>query len=324
MITVIGATGQLGSAVVRRLLSQGESVTALVRDQERAAYLERERVRLVPGDLREPATLPAAVDGADVVIATANSVSPRPGDDPGVDEYGYRYLVHACETAGVGRFVYASSPSAGALDDAVMVTRAKRRTEQLLQDSSMSYAVLRLAPFTDVWLALVGSSVPLRGEEHSSLRRPYPFLQRYRALTGRLVEDRGIMLVPGPADAPNAFLTVADAAALLAASARSPLVDRAVVEVGGPEVLTWRDVARTFERVLGRPVRVVTTPAAAFAVVQAVLSPFAPSASTVMGLNRLMGTVTTPWDCGLAKDLGVWPLTTVEEYLGAKAALPDR
>ena len=88
-------------------------------------------------------------------------------------------------------------------------------------------------------------------------------------------------------------------------------------------MLTWTDVARIFGEVLGRPVRIRTTPVAVFMAGQRLLAGVAPSASNVMGLNRLLATSETPWDTtDAARRLGVHPLTTVEQVLREKAALP--
>ena len=74
---------------------------------------------------------------------------------------------------------------------------------------------------------------------------------------------------------------------------------------------------------LGRRVRVVSQPAAAFAIAQRVFSPVAPSLAGVMGLNRLMATSQSDWDTTAAADrLGLGPRRTVEVILREKAALP--
>lgn len=95
------------------------------------------------------------------------------------------------------------------------------------------------------------------------------------------------------------------------------------LDVGGPEVLTWTDVARIFADVLGRPVRIRTTPVAVFTAGQRVLARVAPSASNVMGVNRLLATAETPWDTSeVTRRLGVHPLLTVGQVPREKAALP--
>jgi len=167
----------------------------------------------------------------------------------------------------------------------------------------------------------VGSAVPDRGEVNSTLHRPYPFLARFRRATGRSVEDRGRLVLPGPADRRQAFLSVHDAADVLVAGIDAPLTG--VVDVGGPEVLSWTEVAAEFQRVLGRPVRVVSLPAGAFRAARAALAPVAPSVANIMGLNLLMATSETDWDTTATTDaLGVGPLRTVRQVLAEKAALP--
>jgi uncharacterized protein YbjT (DUF2867 family) len=234
---------------------------------------------------------------------------------------GYAELISRARAAGVERFVYASVPDTP-LDAVVPMIRDKRRVEELLAASGMSYAAVRMPPFIEVWLALVGSSLPLRGETRATVQRPYGFLRRFRGVTGRSVEHRGVMVLPGPASTRNAFISVHDAARVMVAAVDA--VDLSgPVDVGGPEVLTWTDVARIFGDVLGRPVRIRSTPEAGFALAQRALARVAPSASNIMGLNRLLATSETPWDTSeVTRRLGVHPLRTVEQVLREKAALP--
>jgi uncharacterized protein YbjT (DUF2867 family) len=322
MILVVGSTGQLGSLVVQELRQNGSQVRAMVRDPAAAQDLAGTGAELVHADLRRAETLDAALAGVETVVATANVVAPtRSGDTSAALDAGYVDLVLRARKLGVRRFVLASVPST-ALDDAVPIARGKRRLEQLVAESGMSYASLRMPPFTEVWLAIVGSSLPLRGEQRATLERGYAFLRRFRRLTGRTVEQHGLMLVPGPASARNAFLSVHDAARLIAAAVHADAVS-GCVDVGGPEILSWHDVADVYREVLGRPVRVVGTPAAVFAGGQRLLAPFAPSASDILALQRLIGRTETPWETREVADrLGVSDLRTVGQVLREKAGLP--
>jgi hypothetical protein len=90
-----------------------------------------------------------------------------------------------------------------------------------------------------------------------------------------------------------------------------------------PEALSWTEVARIYERVLGRRVRVVSQPTAAFAVLWRVLAPVAPSLACTMALHRLIATSETDWDTAdSARRLGRGALRMVEAVLHEKAALP--
>jgi uncharacterized protein YbjT (DUF2867 family) len=322
MILVVGATGQLGSLVVERLREAGTAVRAMVRDPGTAQDIAATGAELVTADLRHEATLDAALDGIETVVATANVVAPtRPGDTTAALDAGYRALVARATDRGVRRFLLASIP-VSAVDGQVPVARGKRQLEGLLADSGLSYAAIRFPPFIEVWLALVGSALPLDGESRPTLERPYGFLRTFRRLTGRTVERHGVMLVPGRASARNAFISVRDVARLMAAAVDEGTVS-GCVEIGGPEILSWQDVAAIFGRVLDRRVRVIGTPAAAFAVPQRLLAPLAPSVSDILGLNRFMAASETPWETAdVADRLGVTGMRTVEQVLREKAALP--
>jgi uncharacterized protein YbjT (DUF2867 family) len=322
VILVVGATGQVGSLVVRQLRAGGAPVRALVRDPSSAADIAATGAELAVADLSHPGTLDAALEGVTAIVATANAVAPiSVGDGAAAVDAGYAELVWRAKRSGVSRFVLASVPETP-LDVRVPVARSKRRTEQLLTRSGLDWLSLRMPPFSEVWLALVGSELPLRGEDRSTLGRAYPTLRRLRRITGRTVERHGVMVVPGPPSARQAFLSVHDAARGLAAAVR-PGCGSGPVDLGGPESLSWTDVARIYERVLGRRVRVVSQPAGAFVVLQTAFTPVAPSLAGVMGLNRLIATSETDWDTSdTAQRLGLHTRKTVEQILREKAALP--
>jgi nucleoside-diphosphate-sugar epimerase len=70
-IFVTGATGYVGSAVCRTLLSKGFEVSGLARSEEASASLQAAGVKPVPGDLSTPQVLAAAARKADGTIHTA-------------------------------------------------------------------------------------------------------------------------------------------------------------------------------------------------------------------------------------------------------------
>ena len=77
MILLTGATGTVGSALLRRLVAAGESVRCLVRDPTRLGA-ERVRVQLALGDLGDPGSFRNAVRGVDTVIHLAASIRDQP------------------------------------------------------------------------------------------------------------------------------------------------------------------------------------------------------------------------------------------------------
>jgi uncharacterized protein YbjT (DUF2867 family) len=321
VILVVGATGQLGSLIVGELGRQGRAVRAMVRPPDLGRDLVEAGAELVEADLLRPETLDEALHGVRAVVATANVVAPvHRGDTHEALAHGYTDLITRARNAGVERFVYASVPETP-LDHVVPLARAKRAVEQELAASGMSTVSVRMPPFMEVWLALVGSELPLRGEPRATLTRPYRLLRTFRGVTGQTIERRGLLMPPGSAETRNAFLSVHDAARIMTALVDTD--DEGPLDVGGPEILTWTDVARIYSDVLGRPVRVRPTPVALYSTAQRALGRVAPSAATVMGLNRLIATTETPWDTSqVTRRLGVQPLRTVEQVLREKAALP--
>jgi uncharacterized protein YbjT (DUF2867 family) len=95
----------------------------------------------------------------------------------------------------------------------------------------------------EVWLALPGSSIPTRGEENATLDRCYRFLQSFRHKTERLTEDHGKMLISGSPMLRSAFIAIHDVATLMIAAGDSDDARDRILDVGGPEVLTWQEVA---------------------------------------------------------------------------------
>lgn len=108
---ITGATGLLGSHVAEQLVARGERVRALVRAGSDTSFLRALGAELSPGDLADPASLPAAVAGADVVYHCAARVGDwgpwRAFQEAVIDATGN--LLAACKVAGVGRVLHVSS-----------------------------------------------------------------------------------------------------------------------------------------------------------------------------------------------------------------------
>jgi dihydroflavonol-4-reductase len=109
-VLVTGATGFVGRGLVRRLHEQGSRVRILERRQSDAFDdLQLERTR---GDVTDPASLAAALEGIDTVVHLAGIVSHLERDRErmmAVNVGGVRSLLAAAREAGVGRVVHVSS-----------------------------------------------------------------------------------------------------------------------------------------------------------------------------------------------------------------------
>jgi dihydroflavonol-4-reductase len=113
---VTGATGLLGSHVVRRLVDDGARVRCLVRPTSRTAHIEGPQVELVTADLHQPAALAAVLKGVRVVFHFAGHLTASAPLNADEDDSVYslnvestKALLEAAAMAGVERFVYASS-----------------------------------------------------------------------------------------------------------------------------------------------------------------------------------------------------------------------
>ena len=320
-VLVVGANGQLGAACCRALAAAGHVVRGSVRARSRAAGLDLGGAHLVESDLTGGASLDPLLDGIETVVLTANNVTPRAGDDPAGLNRALIRLVDVAATRGVQQVVLPSLP-VSPVDAQVPLTAERRRLEEEVLRAVPRSVVLRFPPFMECWLALVGSSIPLRGEPNPTIGRPSPFLRTFRKATGSTVEKRGVMLVPGPTSRRQAFIAVVDAAAACVAAVDRPELAGRILDVGGPEVLTWDDVAGIFSRLLGRRVRAVSAPVGIFALASTLLRPVAEVPSRTMALNRHLGSADAPWlpGGGLVDPA---TMTTVEAFLEAKLALPE-
>lgn len=112
-VTVLGAHGRTGRLVVEESLRRGHPVTALVRDPGRLAVADQ-RVRVVAGDVRDPAAVRGAVEGSDAVIS---ALGPS-GKDRTLHRELAPALIAAMSAAGVRRFVGISGAGVDAPDDA--------------------------------------------------------------------------------------------------------------------------------------------------------------------------------------------------------------
>jgi len=72
-VVVTGGAGFIGRALIGRLTERGDEVVALVRDPERAQFLEGSRVRLVANDLSGAKSVAVHARGADALIHAAGS-----------------------------------------------------------------------------------------------------------------------------------------------------------------------------------------------------------------------------------------------------------
>jgi len=112
MILVTGASGFVGSAVVRHLLQAGHQVRVLVRPTSAPINFAGLPVETMQGDLRDPGSLARAMAGIQFVFHVAADYrlwARNPQDIVRTNVEGTRNVMNAALTAGVERIVYTSS-----------------------------------------------------------------------------------------------------------------------------------------------------------------------------------------------------------------------
>ncbi len=215
----------MGGQICRLLASSQKPVRALVRrlaDASRLDDLRKAGVELAWGDLKDPASLRAACEGATAVLSTASSTfSRQPGDSiDAVDRQGQLHLVEAAKAAGVKHFVYVSfSPIA----EDFALQRAKRAVEQALIASGMAYTILRPTYFMEIWFG------PEGGFDAASRRAR----------------------IYGAGENPMSWISFANVAEFAVRSLDSATARNAILPLGGPDALSPIEVVRIFEELGG-------------------------------------------------------------------------
>lgn len=226
-ITVIGATGQQGGAVVNALLEHAVPIRAVTRNPngDNARTLAHRGVEVVHADLEDVDTVRAAFDGAAAAFAMTTHDGP---DGPKREVAHGRMIAAAAAHAKLPFLVYSS---VGGVDrgSGVPHFESKHRIEQLLREA---------VPVTFV--------------------RPTFFMETLRLMIQR-DGDSTKLAMPLPGDVAVQMISVRDigraAAALLLAS--DPAV--APVEVAGDE-LTGEQVAERIAHRVGSPTTYVQLP----------------------------------------------------------------
>src|SRR3954451_6499372 len=142
VLLLTGATGRVGSALLRRLLERGEPVRCLVRDPRRLGP-QRVRVQLALGDLADPATFRNALRGVHTVVHLAATDHDQPGATiEEVDGVGTWRLLRAAERAGAGHFVFLS-PLGAAPHHRSRLLRTKALAERAVAAPAIPTTTLR-------------------------------------------------------------------------------------------------------------------------------------------------------------------------------------
>ncbi len=157
MILLTGATGTVGTALLRRLTAEPRPVRCLVRDPRRLGD-QRVRVQIALGDLADPPSFRNALRGVDTVVHLAAAIRDQPrASIEELNAVATLRLVRAAERAGARRFVFFSAMGASH-HSRTRFFRAKALAVEAVRSSRLEATVvspsLIYAP-GDPWLTLL-------------------------------------------------------------------------------------------------------------------------------------------------------------------------
>jgi uncharacterized protein YbjT (DUF2867 family) len=242
MHLIVGASGTVGTRVVRRLLDRGDVVRGVSRDLSRLDTLRRLGAVPISGDLRSAAWMAVALEGVRSLILTSHGlVPPTRHNHPGlVDDAGNRRIIDAARQAGVERIVFISA--AAVAGHPTLFTAAKHRVEDHLRSAGVSYSIIRPSVFIETH-ALLLIAEPLRA--------------------------KGSVTFLGPGTAPLNWISADDVAEYVVRAVDSP--HNSVDVIGGPDHMSRRQVLAIIEKVLGRRARRTHVPVSVMRVMRTVV-----------------------------------------------------
>jgi uncharacterized protein YbjT (DUF2867 family) len=225
LVLVTGATGYIGGRLVSRLLEAGYRVRVLTRDPARLqgrSWLAQ--VEIVQADVLQPETLPAAMAGITAAFYLVHVMN-------GVEDFRQRNMSaarnfgQAAQSAGVQRIIYLGSLGNVEADRSQRL-RSRQETGQVLRDSRV--------PVTEFRASLILGCGSM-------------FFEMIRYGTERVP----IMLAPRWVYTPVQPISVFDVVSYLIAALQRPESVGQIIEIGGPETLTYGDMVMGYARARG-------------------------------------------------------------------------
>jgi len=315
---VIGATGHVGSKIAILLANKGYDVTAMVRQNgSQITDPHTGTIKYVTGDLSNEQSIREAVRGMDIVISTANGIVPqKKSDDAKSVNEGAIRLISICENAGVKRFVQSSVPTYSN-EKSVPELRGKRIVEKELFASKMQSVIIRNAAFMDVWIVMCGFQQAQDKSYHATTKRNYGLIKLYMAVVGDFVEKRGWLISPGGANHGTPIISTKDVAEMMVGGALYEGSENLLIESGGPEWLTWLEIADIIAKKIGKKrIKIIPLPAWLARLNQLLVAPFSSSAANIFALMGFVAAYQPRWNSDEAvKKLKLPKQITLSEYL---------
>jgi uncharacterized protein YbjT (DUF2867 family) len=233
-VMVVGATGFLGMEICRQLISKNKKVKGLVRassDDKTVDSLKQMGVEIITGDVKDLNSLLKAFKNVTSLISTVSATRSRKEGDSleSVDEEGQLNVVNAAKANGVKYMVYISfSP----IKEEFPLQAAKRKVENAIKESGMTYTILQPTLFMEVWLG------PHLGFDYPNAKAN----------------------IYGTGNNKISWISLRDVAAFAVTSLDNEAAKNATIELGGPEALSPLEVVKIFEEENGKTFNVQNVP----------------------------------------------------------------
>lgn len=227
---MLGATGYVGGRLVSKLLDAGHHVRVLNRSPGRAERYEwSDRVRLFTGDILEPDTLVPALEGCDSAYYLVHSIGTG-GDFAATEATAARNVRAAADAAGLRRIVYLGGMGSG--EGLSKHLASRHRVGEILASGSTATTELRAA-------VIIGSG-----------SISFEMLRYLTEVLPAMITPRWVRTKCQP-------IAIRDVLHYLIAVLDDPATVDRVLEIGGPDVVSYADMMQTYADVAGLPRRII-------------------------------------------------------------------
>jgi uncharacterized protein YbjT (DUF2867 family) len=230
-ILISGATGFIGRLLTRRLLDDGYALRCMLR---RDASGVPDGVETVQADMLQPLTLGPALEGIDTAYYLVHSMAGGRAGFERRDREAAENFVAAANKAGVRRVIYLGGLGETG-DDLSEHLRSRLEVAEILRSGHFATTFLRAA----VIIGAGGAS-----------------FEMVRSLVNRLP----VMITPRWVTTRCQPIAVDDVIAYLAGCLKDERTFGRTFDIGGPEVLTYREMMERFGRIEGRELFILPVP----------------------------------------------------------------